>query len=262
LRTLQLILLSSLYLFGQDSITGIVNPIYDGKLSVSTDGIISKLLLKEGDTVKKGQVILTLDNKLQKLETIRRKLVLDDTTQVDSLKKSLIIMKDIVSKKEEFFKRTKALSLNELNQLRIQYINAQGELDALISNERKEKIEYQIAKEVLHYYNLKSPIDGVITRIKPKVGEWVQVGSEIVSIVNSKTCYVEVDIDTTLLKNLTLHSKVIVEVKDGLQNIQKEGSVDFISVVADSSSSLVRAKIYFDNSDSAVTPGVTAVIIF
>ena len=262
MRILQLILATSLYLFAQNSITGIVNPIYEGKLSVSTDGIVSKLFLKEGDIVTKGQIILKLDDKLQKLETIRRKLVLDDTTQLSSVKKSLNIMNEIVAKKENLFKNTRAISLNDLNQIRIQHINAKGELAALIANEKKEKIEYKISLEVLNYYNLKSPVDGVITNIKPKLGEWVQVGKEIVSIVNSKTCFVEVDIDMTLLKNLSLNSKVMVEVKDGQDIIQKEGSVDFISVVADSSSSLVRAKIYFDNSDNVVTPGVTAEIVF
>ena len=262
MRILKLILASSLYLFGQESIPGIVNPIYEGKLSVSTDGIVSKFYLKEGDIVKKGQVILKLDDKLQKLETIRRKLVLDDTTQLDSLRKSLRIMKDILSKKESLFKNTKALSLNELNQLKIQYINAKGELDTLISNEKKEKVEYEISKNVLNYYNLKSQVDGVITYIKPKLGEWVQVGSEIVTIVNTKTCFVEIDLDIASLKKLSLNSKVTVEIKDGENTIKKEGSVDFISAVADSSSSLVRAKIYFDNSDDSVIPGVTASIIF
>lgn len=262
MRIFTLLLASILYLLAQERVTGIVNPIYDAKVSASTDGIVSKIILKEGDRVKKNQVILKLDDKLQKLETTRRKLVFNDTTQLDSLKASLVIMEDIVSKKEALFKNTKALSLNELNQLRMQYINSRGEFDTLVSNEEKEKIEYQISKEVLNYYNLKSPIDGVITHIKPKLGEWVQVGSEIVSVVNTKTCFVVVDLSAELLQKLPLHSKVTVEVNDGSKIIQKDGSVDFISVVADSSSGLVRVKIYFDNSDDAVRPGVAASIVF
>jgi len=262
LRIIKLLLACSISLLAQNSITGIVKPVYQGKLSVSTDGIVSKIILSEGDSVKEGQVILKLDDKLQKLETLRRKMVLDDKTQIETLEKSLMIMKDIIIKKEKLYKDTKTISLNELNQLRIQYINTQGELETLKANEAKEEIEYNISNEVLAYYNLKSPIDGVITQIVPKIGEWVQTGKEIVTVVDTRTCFVEVDLDLRSFNKIALNSKVKVQIGDFDKTIEKTGVVKFISEVADSSSSLIRAKIYFDNTDKAVMPGTTASIIY
>jgi len=262
MKILKLLLACSISLLAQNTLIGIVKPIDDAKLSVATEGIVSKFSFKEGDSVKKGQLILTLDDKLQKLETQRRKMVLDDKTQVETLEKRLMIMKEIITAKESLYESTKAISLNELNQLRIQYINTQGELESLKSNEGKEQIEYEISNEVLRYYNVTSPIDGVITQIKPKIGEWVQKGNEIVTVVNIKTCFVEVDLDIGALKNISLDSKVLVEIRDFGKRIQRKGRVRFISAVADSSSSLVRAKVYFDNNDEAVTPGSTAYIIY
>jgi len=262
LRILKLLLACSISLLAQNSITGIVKPVYQGKLSVSTDGIIFKILLNEGDSVKKGQTILKLDDKLQKLETLRRKTVFDDKTQIETLEKSLIIMKNIITKKEKLYKDTKAISLNELNQLRIQYINTQGELESAKANEAKEKIEYRIANEVLAYYNLKSPIDGMITKIVPKIGEWVQTGKEIITVVDTKTCFVEVDLDLKAFNKISLNSKVKVVINNFDKTIEKIGIVKFISSIADSSSSLIRAKIYFDNKDKAVIPGTTVSIIY
>jgi len=262
LRLLTVLLFTTISLVAQTKLTGIIKPIYDAKLSVSTEGIITKFYKKEGDFIKKDDFILKLDDNLQKLETQRRKIVLEDKTQLEAMQKNLMILKDILNKKEILFKKTKAISLNELNQLRMQYINTQGEVDNFIANEKKETIEYKISAEVLKYYKLKSPVDGVITKIKPKIGEWVETGKEIVDIVDIRTCFVEIDLNINQLQTIKLNSKVIIKVDIGDKIIKKDGFIKFISVVADNSSSLIRAKVYFDNKDMLITPGINATVIF
>jgi len=224
--------------------------------------LVEKIYFKEGDYVKKGQTILKLNDKLQKLETNRRKLVLDDTTNLDSLEINLETMKDIVEKKEYLYENTKAVSLNELRQLKMQYVKNRGELLSLRENEKKEKVEYQISSEVLDYYKLKSPISGTIITIIPNLGEWVQTGKIIVNIVDIKTCFVEVDLEQNAVSQLLKNKNVKIEVNGKDSLIIKDGYVDFISSVADSSSGLTRAKISFKNKDGAVTPGVSATIKF
>lgn len=243
-------------------LTGIVKPIYEGKIGISTEGKVEKVFLKEGDRVKKGEVILSLDSNLQNLETKRRKLLLDDKTQVVSLRKNLRVLESILNKKQKLYNQTKSISLNELQQLRMQYTNTKAELQSLRINEKKEQLEYEISKNVLKYYKLTSPVDGIITDILPKVGEWVQVGKEIVQIVNIDTCFVEVDLSVNDLQVVSLNSKVDIEINDGNKTFIKEGTVSFISAIADSSSGLIRAKIDFDNKDKKAIPGLTANVLF
>lgn len=262
MKFLLVFFLTAICLMAQNRLTGIVKPIYEAKLGSSTEGIVSEVFYKEGDTVKKNDIIIKLDDKLQKLETIRRKVVLEDKTQLVSLQKNLRILEDILIKKEKLYKTTKAISLNELNQLKMQYINTKGEVESLKNNEQKEQIEYKISSEVLEYYNIKAPANAIITKIIPKKGEWVQTGKEIVHIVDISTCFVEIDADVFLLKKLKLNSNVDVEVKVDEKTIIKQGKVSFVSAVADSSSSLVRVKVNFDNKDKAIIPGIAASIVF
>ena len=262
MKFLKLIIVLTVSLFAEELVTGIIKPIYDGKLSVATDGILEKLYFKEGDIVKKNQVILKLDDKLQKLETQRRKLVLNDKTQQVSLRANLKIMKTIIKQKEYFYKTTKAISLNEVRQLRMQYIKNKGELASLIENKKKEKVEYKIALNVLKYYRLLSPVEGIIIKIDASLGEWVQTGKVIVEVMNIDRCFVEVDLSQDLLKRLEKDLKVKVEVEVKGKTVVKIGIIEFISTIADSSSSLVRAKVFFDNRDRAVIPGLSAHIIF
>jgi RND family efflux transporter MFP subunit len=215
---LNILTLNILFAF---EITGIVQPISKATISVSTDGMIENIILKEGSRVKKNQVILKMDDNLQKLETQRRKIVLDDKTKIKSLEDNLVIMKDLLVKKEKLYKDTKAISLNELNQLKMQLINIKGELAALKANEKKEKIEYVISKEVLKYYEIKSPINGQIVSIKPQIGEWVQTGNEVANIINIDKCYVEANIDVNIVQAIKIGTKLNIEVNNGLEVIKK-----------------------------------------
>jgi len=247
----------------EDNITtGIIKPIYEAKISVSVDGVVSKINFKEGDFVRKNNVIMKFDDKLQELETKRRKIILDDVTKLNSSKENLEILEKALEIKEEVYKKTKSISLNELNGLRMQYIGSKSEYESLKTAKQKEEVEYLIALNLLDYYKVKSPVDGIITKINPKLGEWVQAGDEIVHIVNTEICYVEIDLEIQQLKKLKLDSSVVVEVSENEKVIQKEGKVVFISAVADSSSGLIRAKINFDNKTNKVTPGLHAKIIF
>jgi RND family efflux transporter MFP subunit len=243
-------------------ITGIVKPINEVKLSVSTDGLVSSIVSKDGAYVKKGQIVLKLDDKLQKLQTLRQKIVYEDKTKLNSLRKSVKILKEIVKKKEMLYNETKSISLNELNQMKMQLINIEGELASMVENEKKEKIEYQISDEVLKYYSIRSPIDGVVVQVKPKIGEWIQTGNEVAIIVDATKCYVEANTDIMTLKNLKIGENIQVVASDGNSTVQKVAVIDFISATADSSSGLVKVKAIFDNSDFKVTPGITAKLVF
>jgi len=261
-KIILILLLLQNILFSQEVLMGIVKPIYDAKIGVAVDGIVSNIYYEEGQRVKNGDVIIQLDDKLQTLETKRRKIVYDDKIQVKSLGKNVDLFEKILESKEKLYNSTKSISLNELNNITMQYISSKAEYETLLINEEKEKIEYEISVALLDSYKIKSPVDGIITKIEPKLGEWVQVGDKAVHIVNDDVCFVEVDIDVISLQHLKVGSKVEIEVDINQQIIKKSGKVSFISAIADSSSSLIRAKINFENKKDKVIPGLQARIIF
>ena len=240
---------------------GIIKPVYQAKISMSTEGKAEKILLKEGSKVRKGEVILSLDSALQRIETRRRKLLVEDTIKRDSLQKNLKILKDILDKRQELYDATKSISANELNQLKMQYINTEAELEATIINDKKELIEYEISKKILETYDLRAPVNGIITRIEPKIGEWVQMGKEIVEIVNTDVCFVEIDLTAKEFQSVSVGSKVKLKIFNGRDTFIRAGKIKFISTVADSSSRLIRSKIEFDNKDGKAIPGLSAELI-
>lgn len=254
-----LLVLSTIVLYGQ-SYSGIVEPIKKVNLSLSIDGIINKINIKEGQAAEKDSVILTLDNKIQKLEVKRKKVLLDDTTKEYYLEKEISIVKGMYEKSKILFEKTSSISKNELNNFELKYYNLKSDLEQIINNKKRERIEYELEYEKLKQYELKAPFTGIVTRITLDIGEWSKRGEAIVEFVDSTTCFVETNIQESQIRHVKLGKSYVININRGEEVITKKGKVVYISPIADSSSGLVLVKIEFDNSDLDIIPGVLATI--
>lgn len=253
-----LIFFSFISLEAETLFSGIVKPINQIQLSVLSEGQVENIFFQEGSIVNKESTILSLEKSMQALETKKRELTYLDKTKIDALKKSVSISKDLIQNKKSLYDSSKAISYNVLLQNEIELVNLEGQLETLYEGKKKEKIEFEMAKQALDNYNVKSPINGIIVNIKPKVGEWVQRGDSVVTITNIDQCYVEIDIDFQALQLIKIHQEVKIRFADST----KVGHIDFISPVADNSSGLVRVKIVFDNKDRKIIPGMNAEVVF
>lgn len=239
---------------------GIVYSKEEVKLSLPLDGIIRNIYLKDGAKVKKDEVILKLDDSLQKLEVLRKQEILKDDSEYNANKSNLKIVKELYSSTKALYDKTASVSKDELNNLLIQYQNLEGKVNTYASKKKLDELDYNIAKEVLNKYTLKSPIDGMITDLKYNEGEWIKMGEVVLTVVDIDNCYVELNIDEPIARELKQEQKVIV--MSNMKNIKKEGYITYIAPQAESKSALVKIKIRFKNENPKITPGVVAEIIF
>ena len=258
----KLILLSILIsnLFSSNMQEGIVYSNEEVKLSLPLDGIISNIYVKDGDKVKKGDLVLKLDDELQKLEVLRRKEILNDNSEYNANKANLKIVKNLYTSTKKLYEKTASVSKDELSNLQIQYQNLRGKVRAYSSKKRQEKVEFKIANEVLNKYKLKSPINGVISELKYNQGEWAKMGEVVVVVVDVDNCYVELNIDEPMARNLKYDKKVSIVSNN--ETIKKEGYIYYIAPSAESTSALVKVRVKFKNNEPRITPGVIAKVVF
>jgi RND family efflux transporter MFP subunit len=254
-----IIVICSVTLEAQEYI-GIIKPIYDIELSSLVEGKIDKLFIKEGDRVKIGNNLIRIDDKLQRLEMDRRKIIWKDTARLSSAKKNSKILKSLLHSTQMLYNKTKAVSRDDLRVLEMKYYTSKGDIQAQIENEKKEKIEYKIAKNILSQYTIVSPIDGIVTTITKQKSEWTKTGEILLRIVNTDLCFLEINVDEKYATKVDKGK--FVDFKIALQEkfITIKGKVIFVSPVADNSSGLVRLKIQFDNRVEKITPGISASI--
>lgn len=123
-------------------------------LSFRVAGEISKIYVKEGDQVKKGDLIA-------EIEPTDYKLAVDNATARYTVVDSQ-------------YKRSKPLVDKGLL--------AKSQFDEIAANRQIAYAELQLAKLRLSFTHLKAPVDGIISRVSADQFENIQVGQQVVNI--------------------------------------------------------------------------------
>lgn len=239
---------------------GIVKPLHEVALALPLDGVVAKILVKEGARVKKGDGLIQLDDTLQKLEVSRKEAINNDRAELEANKKNVLIVEGLLATSRELYRKSAAVSRDEVNNLEMQYHSLAGKIEMAEARKKQEGIEFQIARELLSRYLLVSPVNGYVTAIKRDVGEWVKTGEIIVTAADTSVCYAEFNIEERYARNLRADKQLPLKVREGDALVQRTGRVIYVAPVADMASALVRVKVEFDNRNGKTVPGVLAQI--
>ncbi|MDE3068726.1 MAG: efflux RND transporter periplasmic adaptor subunit [Verrucomicrobiota bacterium] len=209
-------------------VDGITEPFLDVTLGLADAGIIRTQFFKEGDPVKKGDVILELDKKLEALEVARRKAVMDQNRMV-------------LDSTRELSRTTRSVSKEDLAKAQAEYNVAAA--------------EYDIAVQQLADRRLVAPFSGAITEVLLKPGAAVAPYQPLVRLVDTARCYFVGHVDGVAASRLRLDESVKIRITGGRE---VAGKICFISPVVDPASGLARVKAIFDNPGGKIRPGLAA----
>src|SRR3954466_2599264 len=210
-------------------VSGITEAVDDATLSSSVLGIIRSRPFQEGARVNKGDVILNLDNRLEELEVVRKKLIRDHAKTELNRAKALAEKSDVSITKEELDKK-----------------RAEFEVAAA---------DFDYAQEQLDRRKIVAPFSGIISEYHLKVGEGCQALQPLVRIVDPRRCHLVVYVDAQIGIRLKQGDEAQLEIESGRTMAPFRGQIDFVSPVADPASGLMKAKIVFEN-DGKTRPGV------
>lgn len=211
-------------------ISGITEPCQDVALGFADAGIIHTEFFKEGDTVKKGDVILELDKNLEAIEVKRTQAIMEQN-------------KMVYDSTLQLYQTTKSVSQEDLDKATAEYHVATA--------------QYQTAVQQLANRQLVAPFSGVITEIALKPGAVVAPYEPFVRLVDTSRCFFTGHVDGVAAAQLQLDQPVKITMNGG-QVVS--GKICFISPVVDAASGLARIKAVFDNPDGKIRPGLSATL--
>ncbi|CAM3127541.1 p-hydroxybenzoic acid efflux subunit AaeA [Legionella steigerwaltii] len=123
-------------------------------------GEITAVFAQEGEHLKKGDPILTLDDSIQK------ELVAKDAAQIRYQQASLVNLQQQLDKtRKSYLLDPKSVSKNALD-------NAINAVKIQIENVQVAQKQYDADKALLDKYTLRSPIDGIILRVGVALGDY------------------------------------------------------------------------------------------
>ena len=238
------------------TISGLIYPLHDVTLSAGVAGVVMQRLVTPGQRVKENQVLLLLDDRLQAIESERRKVIFQDQSELVSVQERTKILSTLLEDSRAIFIRTGSISKDELLRLDAEYLASKGRQEQLIEQKKRERLEYGSAERERLQRHITAPFAGVVTKVIPQVGEWAKPGDPIILLVDPSTAVLHLAIPHKDLGNLKVGSVQNITLDANSPVTQVTGRITFISPVADPASGLVEVKVTFSNDQLIIKPGI------
>ncbi|MDR4496447.1 MAG: efflux RND transporter periplasmic adaptor subunit [Candidatus Scalindua sp.] len=212
---------------------GTVFPLRESMVACEVKGLVKAFPVKRGDRVKKGQV-------LAQLTTISLEIQLKGA-RAD---KHLALLK--FQRAEELFESA-TISHQELDEFEMKLVAQEAVVDAIEDNIGKCTVT--------------APFDGRITEEYTEVGQWLDQGEKVVSMIELNSVKIRVPVPEKYLQNVKVGDECKVSIS-ALGGIIRTGHILHIVPQADTRSRTFPIYIKLDNEDEMIKSGMFAEATF
>lgn len=187
---------------------------------------VIQLLVEEGDIVRKGQVLMRLQNEAQQTELARVKSQLENARQ-EHIRQTNLYEQQLIS-------------VDEYNDVTYQ-------LEQL-------ELSLQDAERELSYTQVRAPIAGTITERFVNVGDYVTVNQRLFDIIDFDSIVARIYVPEKELARLKVgqNARIIAEAAG---NVERRGAVDRIAPRVDPRSGTVKVTVAIPPSEGLL-PGM------
>ncbi len=199
-------------------------------LAARADGVINALGLSKGGSVEQGTVVLTLEGP----ETVAQAKIAEITLA----------------------QRERELALAEKlfaggNTPEIQLTNARSARDAAAADLAR-------ATAAVDRLELKAPFSGIVDTVEVELGEWVQTGTPVATILSLDPILVKAEVSELDLGSIAPGSKAVIRLVNGTE---LEGTVRLVAREASAQTRTFPVEIALPNLGNALPSGMTAEVL-
>lgn len=180
--------------------TGKVNPVYQVMISAEATGEIVYLPIKEGDVVKKGQLLVRIKPDIYEAQKN------NSAARLEQAKANLSSTKAQLEKVESDYKRVQGLfqkklaSDAELETAKSTYLQTLGNFESQKSFVAQSEAALKEANETLNKTFVYAPMDGTISKLSVELAQRVlgsnfSPGTEILTVADLSKMEARVDVD-------------------------------------------------------------------
>ena len=229
----------------------LVSLMEEAKVPAREAGVLDQLVVREGDVVKRGDVIAKIDDNQPQME--RRKAKAEHDQAVAKAESDVDVRYAVAAEKVaqiEFEKAAESdrkvpgsvtrVELNrlQLNEQKSELQIEQAQLEKKVSGLAavSKGVEVDAAENSIERRLIKAPLDGMVVQIFPHQGEWMQPGDPLARVVRTDKLRVEGYVDSTRWNPEQVRDRpVTVEVTlAGSRREQFKGRIMFTSPIVES----------------------------
>ena len=248
---------------------GKIEPRTQVKISADIPGKVVRLLVKEGDAVKRGQLMLQLDDTQVRAENGQARAALATAlARARDAEAALKVVSSNYTRQRALFEKN-LLSQAEWDQASRTHDMAEIAVTTAREEVARSRAALDGAQDHLRKGRFEAPIDGVVSALNVEQGEIVitgtmnNPGTQILTVSDMSRMLVRADVDETDVVDMVVGQKAKITV-DAMPDTFFNGTVVEIGNTAKRSAMTTEGqtnfevKVVFDQDVPMVRPGMTA----
>lgn len=212
--------------------TGLVLPFKEVVVSSPVQSTIDAIACKEGDTVKRGETLAQLDNRIEKLDMLRTKAALEKR-QFDFEGSKNLFADNIISEDEAM----------------------KGRIELELA-----RLQAEQAEEINRMRTITAPINGIIVEKMREIGESVTATEPMFRLVDIDRVFIQFYLPVEDSAAIKVGKALRIKCRAADEDAMFDGRVEFVDPRVDAASGLIRVKVIVDNPKHAIKPGLRAEI--
>lgn len=222
-------------------------------LAPAETGLVAEVCVKEGAEVKSGQILASLDKDVLAVARDIAQAAIAADGRRKAADAELRLKQSRMRKIRELREKGHA-SQDEVYRAEAELESAEGQRRVVEEQHQLDLLELKKTEAMIERRLIRSPIDGVVTKIHREQGEFVTpVTPTVVTVVQIHPLRVVFNLPRATAAQLNVGAPVNLKLTDS--EVDATGKIEFVAPVIDAESETVRVKVLIDNSKGRLAAG-------
>lgn len=240
-------------------IEGFSQPYRIAKLAASTSGILRDRHVSEGQQVKKGQPLLSLDSSVTEMALQIARATVDAKGEYAATEAEYKLREERLLALRELKVRGHATD-DELRRAETEYELAAAHLQTVKERRHIRELECAKLEAELATYCVRAPFDGVVTKIYKTAGEYVGPGDVAVcTIAELTTLTAEFLVPRDLAQRYEIGSSASTHFLES--NVVAAGEVCYVSPFPEGETGMFFVRVRVDNQHGLLSAGERCLLL-
>lgn len=227
----------------QAPLTGTVTSPKVSRLSSEVSGQVKTINVDIGDKVKKGSTLLQLD---RDIEALNLKAFQAATQQS---------REELAEAKRRFESGKRLIKQNSISAEEID--QRQAEVKIADAKYKRQLAEEKKQRAIVNQHTIKAPFNGVISEKNTEVGEWVDTGKPVLTLVAMDELRIDFQVPQELYSQINSDNQITITL-DALPGKKLDGKIETLVPVSDPDARTFLIRTKLNSKDINMTPGMSA----
>ena len=237
----------------------VIEPNKVAEVSSPVTGVIEGVMVKRGELVKKGQVVVMLESGVERATVELARVRSERDQAIKARRARLEFAQRLLQRNQELFAQ-KLISEQVVDEAETDVLLAELELGEFIEERKIAVLELERAQEALEIRTIRSPFDGVVVDVLAATGESIE-NRPLLKIASIDPLNVEIIAPVALFGKIKEGMKAIVKPEEPIGG-KHTAKVVIVDLVLDAASGTFGIRLQLPNRKYKLPAGLRCQVDF